>query len=50
MARRVIAWFLLIGFVILLVNILFIQYMLPFSVIAYIFIVLVFLFANKKRK
>lgn len=50
MLKRILAWVLLIGFAVLLINILFVQFWLPASVFVYILIALAFLFSNKKNR
>lgn len=50
MLRRVFAWVTLIGFIFLMVNLFFLQTHQTESLIAYIAIVILFLFTSKKPK
>ncbi len=45
--KRVLAWILLVGFVLLIVNILTFKFLLGPSVMVYILVVVLFLFTNK---
>lgn len=45
--KRVLAWLLLVGFVLLLVNILTLKFLLGPSVMVYILVVVLFLFTNR---
>jgi len=47
MLKRVLAWILLAGFVLLLLNIMVFQYLLPQSIVVYLIIAVCFIFANK---
>ncbi|PYG87450.1 hypothetical protein LY28_02120 [Ruminiclostridium sufflavum DSM 19573] len=47
MAKRVFAWILLVGFLLLIVNIMTVQYLLGPSVMVYIAVVVLFVFKNK---
>lgn len=48
--KRVLAWVLLVGFVLLIVNILTFKFFLGPSVMVYILVVVLFLFTNKSYK
>ncbi len=50
MLKRVFAWILLVGFVFLMINILFLGFYRIPSMVIYVFIALVFVFAGKKKK
>ncbi len=50
MLRRVLAWILLIGFIALIVNIVFIGYRRTESLTVYLFIAVFFLFTLKNKK
>ncbi|HEY5584893.1 MAG TPA: hypothetical protein VIK78_10430 [Ruminiclostridium sp.] len=47
MLKRVLAWVLLVGFVLLLLNIMTYQYLLAPSILVYVLIVIWFIFTNK---
>lgn len=50
MKKRIFAWVLLVGFVLLLINLLTFQYLLEQSLILYIIVAALFLMSNNKRK
>lgn len=49
MKRRIMAWIMLAGFILLLVNLIVFQYQWGISMVAYIIIVFIFIFTNKKQ-
>jgi hypothetical protein len=49
MKKRVLAWVLLIGFLLLLLNLIVFKYQWQISIMAYLMIMVIFLFTNKKR-
>lgn len=49
MKRRILAWILLVGFLLLLLNLIVIKYQWYMSIMAYFMIMLIFVFTNKKR-
>ncbi len=50
MTRRLLAWVALIGFILLIINLIFFHYFISYSVFVYIAIVLAFLFTSKQGK
>ena len=50
MKKRILAWILLIGFLLLLLNLIVFRYQWQISIMAYLVIMVVFLIGNKKRR
>lgn len=50
MLKRVLAWILLVGFALLLANIMFFRFLLELSIMLYIVVAVVFLFTMSNRK